>query len=212
MAELKLKVETMAPCVVKKGRKAAPKVAAMQLRAADGFPDLGVPSAFLSPNCVYCISLGYNEETKKNVFKFGLTENFNSRIAAHRSTFPHCAVVFVISLGEYAVKPAEDTIKYFDQVRSRVVEVTVDDANRCECFSCFPEEVDDVMDGIIAEVKRHHGSKIGHVYHKRYKAPDAMQAEAAIKQSEEKTKQLQMVLAFMEKHPERNVDDFMKLL
>ena len=78
-------------------------------------------------------------------------------------------IVFIISLGEFAVKPAEDTIKYFDQVRSRIVTVKVDDAWRHECFACSREDKDVVIVGIIAEVQQQHQNKIQRIEYKREK-------------------------------------------
>ena len=85
---------------------------------------------------------------------------------AHRKTFKHMKGVFIISLGEYATKPAEDTIKYLSHVRSRMVEVSVGDTNQRECFACDSADVDTVIESIVDEIKRHHGPKIMAVCYK----------------------------------------------
>ena len=148
------------PYKVLAGRKTPrPVVANSCLQELDG-EDLGVPAAFLPPNCVYDICVGYDPVSNKAIHKFGLTEDVNERMKAHRRTYKHMKIVFIISLGEYAVRPAEDTIKYFNQVRSRIVEVSVADSSQRECFACDVSDTDAVIGGIMDEIKRHHGPKI----------------------------------------------------
>ena len=98
-------------------------ISAEKLVKVKGIKDLGIPQDVRSPNCVYLILIGFDTELQKLIFKFGIAENFNLRMIEHRKTYLHCMVIFVVSLGEYAVKPAEDTIKYFEKVKTRIVNV-----------------------------------------------------------------------------------------
>ncbi len=200
--------------------KARTIIAADKLLSVEGIKDLGVPSGVRSPNCVYCILIGHDPDLNKLVFKFGLAENFNTRMSDHRKTYMHSIVVFVVSLGEYAVKPVEDTIKYFEKVKNRIVYVTTKDSTGREYFACTRKDMESVILGILEEVKNHHGDKIDNVYYKsqnlltsdefenskdleieKEKTKQAeevtkqimKQAEVAIKQSEEATKQAEQV-------------------
>ena len=128
--------------------------------------DISVPSLVIAPNCLYAIRIGYYRASKKTILKFGMTDDINERMKAHRKTFKHMKGVFIISLGEYATKPAEDTIKYFSKVRSRMVEVSVGDTNQRECFACDSVDVDTVIESVMDEIKRHHGPKIMAVCYK----------------------------------------------
>ena len=141
-------------------------ISAEKLVRVEGVRDLGVPSGVRSPNCVYCILIGLDPELNKLVFKFGLCENFDTRMTTHRKTYPHTIIVFVVSLGDYAVKPAEDTIKYFEKVKTRIVGVTTKDSTGREYFACLREDMDSVMRGIIEEIQSHHGDKIDNVFYK----------------------------------------------
>ena len=73
------------------------------------FHDLGIPTQLLSPNCLYCIYIGYDLISKKYIFKYGMTTDIKTRIADHRLKFKQLRVIFIISMGEYDVRSAEDT-------------------------------------------------------------------------------------------------------
>ena len=157
-----------------------------KLVRVEGIRDLGVPSGVRSPNCVYCILIGLDTDLNKLVFKFGLCENFNTRMSTHRKTYPHSVVVFVVSLGEYAVRPVEDTIKYFEKVKTRIVNVATKDSVGREYFACLQEDMDSVMLGILDEIKNHHGEKVNNVY---YKSPKEKITTEEMEIEKEKTKQ-----------------------
>jgi len=173
------------------------------------FQDLGIPTLLLSPNCIYCIYIGYDQISKKYIFKYGMTTDIKTRIADHRLKFKQLRVIFIISMGEYDVRSAEDTIKNCGTVRSRTIEVSSDDALRRECFACdTPEETDCVMNEIIGDIKNKHGPKIkslfykdemeifDHIsqYHLKNPVPsNELEIEKEkTKQMEEKTKQMEL--------------------
>jgi hypothetical protein len=100
------------------------------------------------------------------VFKFGMTEDFKDRYSQLCKRYPHCRVMLVISLGMFASKPAEDTIKYLHAIRSRVVEVEVDGVSGRETFACaLRDDVHAVMRAIIAAVQAQHQGTVEHVWY-----------------------------------------------
>ena len=140
-------------------------ISAEKLVKVKGIKDLGIPQDVRSPNCVYLILIGFDTELQKLIFKFGIAENFNLRMIEHRKTYLHCMVIFVVSLGEYAVKPAEDTIKYFEKVKTRIVNVITKYSKGHEYFACIPEDMNSVIKDILEEIKYHHGDKINNIYY-----------------------------------------------
>ena len=183
-------------------------VSVERLRETEDLFDLGVSTSFLPPNCVYVINVGC-DAYGNDVNKFGMTEDVNERMKAHRSEYKYMKIVFIISLGEYAARPAEDTIKYFSLVRERIIEVSVSDKKHRECFTTTRADRDIVTDGIMDMVKRHHGPKILTVsykgrteaYHHDEKMPKPHWADClgplgsgsvALEIEKEKTKQVEM--------------------
>ena len=137
-----------------------------QLVPVEGIQDIGVPSGVRPPNCVYCILIGSDPTMQKYVFKFGLTDNFHRRMTEHQKTYPQSIVIFVVSLGEYAVKPAEDTIKYFEKIKNNIIHVDIKKSIGHEHFACLKDDMDLVMEGLIDEIRIQHGNKIDNIYYK----------------------------------------------
>ena len=122
--------------------------------------DLGIHSDLLAPNCIYCIFIGYDSIKKIYIFKYGMTTDIKTRIAEHRMTYKNMKIIFIISLGEYDVRTGEDTIKYCHHVRSRIIDLVMDESKKKECFACDFGDIKEVMNGIIGDVKKQHGPKI----------------------------------------------------
>ena len=129
-------------------------------------PDFGVTTQFRAHNCVYAICAGRVRAMDRAILKYGMTENIEERMRAHRKTYPKMKCLFVISLGEYAAKPAEDSLKHSIGVRARAVEVNIGGTNQRECLACDMADVPSVTEGMMDEVKRHHGAKIVGVQYK----------------------------------------------
>jgi hypothetical protein len=111
--------------------------------------------------------------------------------------YPHARVIFAVSFGEYSVKPMEDTIKYFEKVKNRIVYVSTKNSVGREYFACNIEDKDEVIDNILDEIKNKHGNKIKNIYYKdkidnsfvnnieiEKEKTKQMEAEATIKQME----------------------------
>jgi hypothetical protein len=136
------------------------------LELHENIQDIGIPAELRSPNCIYCIMVGFNKDINKYVFKFGLCEDFNNRLKNHKKMYPHARVIFAVSFGEYSVKPMEDTIKYFEKVKDRIVYVSTKNSVGREYFACTIEDKDEVIDNILDEIKNKHGNKIKNIYYK----------------------------------------------
>jgi hypothetical protein len=161
-----------------------------KLKNVENIRDLGIPNGTKSPNCVYCIMIGFYEDLNKLVFKFGLCENFTNRITIHRKTFPHSKVIFIISLGEYAVKPVEDTIKNFEKIKNKIVNVSTKNSIGHEHFACIFEDMDEVINDILEEIKFHHSNIIDNIFYKDQTTNFLQTNEKEkTKQAEEITKQ-----------------------
>ena len=89
-----------------------------------------------------------------------MTTDIKTRIAEHRMTYKNMKIIFIISLGEYDVRTGEDTIKYCHHVRSRIIDLVMDESKKKECFACDFGDIKEVMNGIIGDVKKQHGPKI----------------------------------------------------
>ena len=129
-------------------------------------PDFGVTTQFRAHNCVYAICAGRVRAMDRAILKYGMTENIEERMRVHRKTYPKMKCLFVISFGEYAAKPAEDSLKHSIGVWARSVEVSIGGTNQRECLACDTVDIESVTEGMMDEVKRHHGGKIVGVQYK----------------------------------------------
>jgi hypothetical protein len=128
----------------------------VNLRQCTDMDDMGVPLEFLAPNAFYIIVIGMDEDGNI-VFKWGVTEDLKSRIRTHRNTYGNVIVRLAVSVGDYAPKRIEDSVKDFLQTLR--VGIQLGDKFGRETF--VTSEADQ-MD-VLVRIQNHIETKFGHM-------------------------------------------------
>ena len=96
-----------------------------RLQRVIGVVSTMIPTSVQCKSVVYLLCIGYDPTTEKFIFKFGMTTDYKKRKSDHDAEYAYLVEIFVISLGNFCAKGAEDTIKGFSEVMTRSLDVTV---------------------------------------------------------------------------------------
>ena len=119
---------------------------------------IGIPADLRPPNALYGLHAGHDSERQHDISKYGISDNFPRRRGEHDKELVGNKVLFTINTGPYSAKPLEDTVKEYTRKYRVHMLMTKNDNHtmKWEFFQTDYKQLDSLLEGLIAELKRLH--------------------------------------------------------